>query len=139
MDIAEIKKFAEQAKPRIGQEPVTIGDLVAWQREAILAMEALADECKQLRARVAELEGVGPIDKYLPRSPQMQLAYLAEEAGELVASVGKSLRWGLDSYNPELAVLERETNAAWIRREIANVRAACCLVETMLDERKEVE
>jgi hypothetical protein len=47
--------------------------------------------------------------------------------------VGKSIRWGLDSTNPELPEAERETNRDWILRElhdleaaIAHARIACC-------------
>lgn len=47
-----------------------------------------------------------------------------EELGELQAALGKSLRWGWDRYNPDVPVHERETNAAWVVREIADVRAA---------------
>lgn len=47
-----------------------------------------------------------------------------EELGELQAALGKSLRWGWESYNPELPVDQRESNADWVRREIADVRAA---------------
>ena len=47
-----------------------------------------------------------------------------EELGELQAALGKSLRWGWQSYNPEIPHIERETNAQWVRREIADVRNA---------------
>lgn len=47
-----------------------------------------------------------------------------EELGELQAALGKSLRWGWESANPELPVDERETNVAWVRREMADVRGA---------------
>ena len=47
-----------------------------------------------------------------------------EELGELQAALGKTLRWGWDSWNPELPTCDRETNEAWVRREIADVRDA---------------
>lgn len=47
-----------------------------------------------------------------------------EEMGELLAALGKALRWGWRSYNPELPENERETNAAWVRREMTDVRDA---------------
>ena len=47
-----------------------------------------------------------------------------EEAGELCAALGKTLRWGWSSYNPELPVKDQEPNASWVRREIADLRGA---------------
>jgi hypothetical protein len=47
-----------------------------------------------------------------------------EELGELQAALGKSLRWGWLSVNPELPREQQETNARWIYREIADVREA---------------
>jgi hypothetical protein len=41
-----------------------------------------------------------------------------EEMGELNAALGKSLRWGWDSVNPELPKDQQETNAAWALREL---------------------
>lgn len=47
-----------------------------------------------------------------------------EELGELGAALGKTLRWGWDSVNPELPLKDQETNQNWVRREIADVRGA---------------
>lgn len=58
------------------------------------------------------------------------MAHLVEECGEVLAAAGKTLRWGPDSYNPEIPVAERETNIAWLRREIADLE----LVITRLKE-----
>lgn len=44
-----------------------------------------------------------------------------EELGELQAALGKSLRWGWGSFNPELPVAERESNADWVKREMLDV------------------
>ncbi len=49
---------------------------------------------------------------------------MIEELGELQAALGKSLRWGWTSVNPELSPENQETNADWVRREIADVRGA---------------
>lgn len=43
------------------------------------------------------------------------------EIGELLAAIGKTLRWGWRSVNPETPA-DQETNAAWIERKIADVR-----------------
>lgn len=61
------------------------------------------------------------------------LAHAAEEAGELIAALGKTLRWGLDSVNPLLPAAEQETNRAWVTREMADLRAALDRLETEMD------
>lgn len=47
-----------------------------------------------------------------------------EEMGELQAALGKTLRWGWYSVNPELPPTEQETNFDWVRRELADARNA---------------
>ena len=47
-----------------------------------------------------------------------------EELGELQAALGKSLRWGWESVNPELPRSEQESNLLWVRREMKDVRDA---------------
>lgn len=44
-----------------------------------------------------------------------------EELGELQAALGKSLRWGWGSVNPELPRDQQETNVDWVRREMSDV------------------
>ena len=51
-----------------------------------------------------------------------ELGELAVESGKLLAALGKSLRWGWLSANPELPPDQQETNAAWVRREMIGVR-----------------
>ena len=62
--------------------------------------------------------------QYEPKTEQQHLGYLAEESGEVLAAVGKSLRWGLDSVNPELPVGQRENNASWLWREMHDLEGA---------------
>lgn len=57
------------------------------------------------------------------------LAHLVEEMGEVMAAVGKTQRFGLDSYNPLLPVEHRETNESWLRREIADLKLAITKLE----------
>lgn len=52
------------------------------------------------------------------------MAHAAEEAGEFLAALGKSLRWGLNSVNPLLPPSEQETNRAWLLREMSDLRGA---------------
>lgn len=57
-----------------------------------------------------------------------------EELGELQAALGKSLRWGWRSYNPELPPEQRELNAQWVLREIKDVRDALDNLEREMSE-----
>lgn len=70
--------------------------------------------------------------EYEPKTQLQILGYLVEECGETMAAVGKSLRWGLESTNPELPESERETNRDWILRELADLKRAVGLAERML-------
>jgi len=65
-----------------------------------------------------------------PKKPQYEpigdwdaLGYFIEEAGEVLAAAGKTLRWGWNSYNPEPGA-SRETNVEWLRREVADLEEA---------------
>jgi hypothetical protein len=62
--------------------------------------------------------------KYMRAGLSFAVGKAVEELGELQAALGKTLRWGWNSTNPELPFDQRETNAAWVRREIADVRDA---------------
>lgn len=63
-------------------------------------------------------------ERYRPKTVTQKLAWLVEEAGEVQAAVGKSLRWGLDSYNPELKPEDRELNGDWVLRELRDLECA---------------
>ena len=75
---------------------------------------------------------MSPSHKYYPKTQQQKLGYLAEECGEVLAALGKSIRWGLDSYNPELPIYERETNEQWLLRELKDLKGAISIVEASL-------
>lgn len=62
--------------------------------------------------------------KYMRSGKGFALAYLVEECGEVLAAAGKSLRWGLDSVNPELPKGEQETNRDWLLRELEDLDGA---------------
>ncbi|AWY09210.1 hypothetical protein vBRpoSV10_88 [Ruegeria phage vB_RpoS-V10] len=62
-------------------------------------------------------------------SVDKSIAHLVEEAGEVMAAAGKTLRFGLDSYNPLLPAEEWETNKQWLLREIADLKLAIVQVE----------
>lgn len=62
--------------------------------------------------------------EYEPKTQTQKLSYLVEECGEVLAAVGKSVRWGLGSVNPELPPEEQETNADWLLRELVDLERA---------------
>ncbi|TSD89089.1 hypothetical protein FFK22_008900 [Mycobacterium sp. KBS0706] len=71
--------------------------------------------------------------KYLAPGFDFALAHAVEEAGEFLAAAGKTQRFGIDSVNPELPPYARETNGAWLRREMADLRGALDRLEAELD------
>lgn len=69
---------------------------------------------------------------YKPKSFKQKLGQLIEECGEVQAAIGKSLRFGLHSYNPEIPSHKREMNGDWILRELDDLKQAIALVEKSL-------
>lgn len=62
--------------------------------------------------------------QYMRPGRDFAIGKLVEELGELQAALGKMLRWGPDSFNPELPIEQRETNDEWVDREIVDVLGA---------------
>jgi len=75
--------------------------------------------------------------KYLRPGVDFCMAHVVEEAGELMAALGKTMRWGLWSFNPELPTEQREPNIEWVKREIADLRAALDRFEAELPKGNE--
>lgn len=73
-------------------------------------------------------------DQFTPTTVEACLSHAIEEAGEFVAAAGKTKRFGFKSVNPLLPVEERETNLAWLRREMADLRQSLDLLAAQLDE-----
>ncbi len=73
--------------------------------------------------------------QYVPKTDQQRLGYLIEEAGEVLAAAGKTVRWGMESTNPELPADEQETNADWLYRECQDLKRAIGMVEEMIRRR----
>jgi hypothetical protein len=70
--------------------------------------------------------------EYEPKTLQQKLGYAVEEMGEAMAAIGKTIRYGLASYNPELPPGERELNGDWALRELRDVeRAARYAIEAL--------
>lgn len=70
---------------------------------------------------------------YYPTTIQQKLGYLVEECGEVMAAVGKTQRWGLESFDPtDDAKLNpdgtKETNRQWILRELNDLKNAIDIV-----------
>jgi hypothetical protein len=61
-----------------------------------------------------------------------------EETGEFLAAIGKTLRWGWSSYNPELPKVQQENNAAWVCREMKDLREALDNLEYEMGKNAEV-
>lgn len=76
-------------------------------------------------------------EEYRPKTLNQKLGYLVEECGEIMAAVGKTLRWGLDSSNPELPPQKRESNRDWILREIEDLKVAIKIAEEALRHKVE--
>lgn len=62
--------------------------------------------------------------RYLRNDIGSLLGHVTEECGEVLTAIGKTMRWGLDSANPELPPAERETNRDWILRELSDLDLA---------------
>lgn len=56
-------------------------------------------------------------EKYLRDDFKSILGHAIEEAGEFLSAAGKTMRWGLDSVNPDLPKKEQEMNRDWLYRE----------------------
>lgn len=73
-------------------------------------------------------------DEYKPRDTDSKIGYLIEECGEVLSACGKSVRWGLDSFNPELPPEKQEQNGEWILRELKDLKRAIRYVSKALKE-----
>jgi hypothetical protein len=103
--------------------------------EQISKMKIITDTFKQ---KVAELHKqaqehkeieVRTQDKYPPQTLKEKLGYLIEECAEVLQAAGKTLRFGLENFNPELPVQQRIKNKDWLLEEIKDLRYAMYLVE----------
>ena len=74
-------------------------------------------------------------ERYMRPGLDFAVGKLVEELGELQAALGKTLRFGWDSYSPEVPPSEREFNVDWVRREMADVRHALDNLDNELNGR----
>lgn len=73
--------------------------------------------------------------KYMQPGLGFAMGKAIEEAGEFLAAIGKTQRWGWASVNPELPPEQQESNAAWVKREIEDLRGALDNLEREMDEK----
>jgi NTP pyrophosphatase (non-canonical NTP hydrolase) len=77
----------------------------------------------------------GKNPRYRPLTLSQKLGYLAEECGEMLAALGKTIRWGTNSTNPELGgTYSMETNAEWMLRELKDLDLSIGIVRRALRE-----
>lgn len=73
-------------------------------------------------------------EKYMRPGLDFARGKAIEEIGELGAALGKSIRWGWASENPEIPVYQRESNAVWVKREMKDVRDALDNLEREMEK-----
>ena len=67
--------------------------------------------------------------KYKSWNVEQALGHVVEECGEVLAAAGKIQRFGWAGVNPELPALRQETNKAWLRRELQDLKRAIVVLE----------
>lgn len=72
--------------------------------------------------------------KYMRPGLPFAVGKAVEELGELQSALGKTLRWGWSSANPELPRQDQVPNVSWVRAEIADVRGALDNLEREMDK-----
>jgi hypothetical protein len=70
--------------------------------------------------------------KYMRPGLEFARNKLIEECGELIQALGKTGRWGWDSYDPTVPESERESNELWVVREARDVEHALMNLYTEL-------
>lgn len=76
--------------------------------------------------------------KYMKPGLNFAVGKAVEEAGELMAALGKTLRWGWHSVNPELPRSKQESNEYWVLREITDLRGAIDNLEREIREQRRI-
>jgi hypothetical protein len=88
--------------------------------------------CRRRKMSIGTKSMTNP--KYMRPGLDFARGKAIEELGELQAALGKSIRWGWTSANPELPMAERVTNVAWVRSEMQDVRDALDNLARELDK-----
>jgi hypothetical protein len=69
-------------------------------------------------------KGTAMVDTtYIRNDISSILAHMVEECGEVIAALGKTLRWGPNSFDPTVPVDLRERNYEWVLRELDDLES----------------
>lgn len=109
-----------------------LGAAFAAIRPHLAALQARAEAAEAENKRLRERPKWARDPAYEPKTLAGKLGYLVEECGEVLAAVGKTQRWGLENFNPELPPEKRETNREWVLREMLDLERAIGMVRAAL-------
>lgn len=76
------------------------------------------------KTRARRMSDFNKFPEYSPKDLSTCLALLVEECAEVIQACGKALRFGPQSFDPTLPPDRRETNTAWIQRELDDLEQA---------------
>ena len=111
------------------------GKLMQEHSNKCAALQARAEAAEAENARLRECPKWVGDPAYEPKTLAGKLGYLVEECAEVLAAVGKTQRWGLESFNPEVPPEKRETNREWILREMLDLERAIGMVRAALGDK----
>lgn len=72
--------------------------------------------------------------RYMRPGLDFAMGKAIEEAGEFLAAIGKTQRWGWGGVNPELPPAQQESNVIWVRREMEDLHGALDNLEHEMEE-----
>ena len=74
---------------------------------------------------------------YESKNIRQATGHLIEECGEVQAALGKTIRWGIDNFNPFLPEDQRITNRQWVLNEISDLKIAIAKIEEYFNNKEE--
>lgn len=72
--------------------------------------------------------------RYMRPGLDFAMGKAVEEAGEFLSAMGKTMRRGWRSVNPELLPQDQERNIDWVQREMSDLRGALDNLEREMRE-----
>ena len=72
------------------------------------------------------------LNKYQPTGLLSALGAATEKCGDLSHAIGKTLRWGMFNYNPDLPKADQISNRDFMLAKIASLRRSLDLLNAML-------
>lgn len=79
-------------------------------------------------------EGAVTDPRFLQEGFEHCLHHAVEECGEFISAAMKLDRWGPFSVDPTIPEAQQETNLAWMRREMDDVRQTLDRLEAAIEE-----